>query len=404
MNISLSGPDIGELEIQYVTSVLRSHQLSQGPWLGHFERQFAEYVGSRHAIAANSGTSALHLCVRALGIGAGDEVITTAFSFVASVNCLLYEGAVPAFTDTHPRTLNLDPDEVRKFLVRHCRRTSNGTLVDIVTRRTVKAILPVHIFGLPCDMGALAELAREYDLLLLEDACEALGAKMNGRHVGTIGDAAVFAFYPNKQMTTGEGGMIVTNDSQVADLCRSLRNQGRDFDGRWLTHVRLGYNYRMSELHAALGVAQLERITDLLTRRAEVARRYSHLLAGCEGLELPVEVNGFERSWFVYVVRFTGESPKKLRDAVRTHLQDRGISTQVYFPAIHRQPFFQQFRIGAPASLPHTERAADSCLALPFSSRLSDREIQVVCEEIGRALGQPLRGGGANPERAMQAS
>lgn len=387
MNIALSSPDIGEREIQYVTRVLRSSRLSQGPWLEQFERRFAEYVGTRYAIAANSGTSALHMCVRALGIGLGDEVITSAFSFVASVNCLLYEGAVPAFADIDLRTLNLDPDQVREFVRWRCTRTSTGMLVDHMTGRIVKAILPVHIFGLPCDLEAISEIAREYDLNLIEDACEAIGAEVHGRRVGTFGNAAVFAFYPNKQMTTGEGGMVVTNDSRTAELCRSLRNQGRDSDGRWLKHVRLGYNYRMSEIQAALGLAQLERIEDLLIPRAEVANRYSQLLSGCENLELPAQERGFERSWFVYVVRFTGDSPQSLRDAVRSHLQNKGIQTQVYFPAIHRQPFFEEIHSGPLPLLPHTEQAADSCLALPFSSRISDREIQIVCDEIARAIG-----------------
>jgi len=275
MNIPLSAPDVGEREVEYVNRVLRSSQLSMGPWLEKFEREFAGYVGTNHAIAVNSGTSGLHLCVRAMGIGANDEVITTSFSFVASVSCFLYEGALPVLVDIDPKTLNLDPAAVREFLRSQCTRSSDGALIDRQSGRVVKAIMPVHIFGLPCQMDALMEIAREYDLLVIEDACEAIGAEFDGQRTGTFGNAGVFAFYPNKQMTTGEGGMITTNDPRVAELCRSMRNQGRDTDGAWLRHVRIGYNYRLSELHAALGLAQLERIDEILAARAEIASRYS---------------------------------------------------------------------------------------------------------------------------------
>jgi len=286
MNIPLSAPEIGEREVEYVTRALRSKQLSMGSWLTQFEQNFAEYTGTRHAVAVNSGTSALHLCIRGLGIGATDEVITSSFSFVASVNCFLYEGALPALVDIDPVTLNLSPQAVRDFLRHQCDQRPDGSVIDRRTQRRVKAILPVHVFGLPCAMDELMEIAREYGLLVLEDACEAIGANHKGQRVGTFGNAGVFAFYPNKQMTTGEGGMITTDDSQLADLCRSLRNQGRDTDGAWLRHVRIGYNYRLSELHAALGVAQLERIEGLLDARAAVAAQYNPFLAGVPCLSL----------------------------------------------------------------------------------------------------------------------
>lgn len=386
MNVPLSMPDIGEREIEYVTRVLRSNQLSMGSWLGRFEEKFAEYAGTRYAIAANSGTSALHMCIRALGIGPGDEVITTSFSFVASVNCLLYEGVFPALVDIDPRTLNLDPEQVRDFLRVRCSRAANGSLIDRVTGNVVKAILPVHVFGLPCDMNAITAIANEYGLQVIEDACEAIGAEICGRRVGTFGNAAVFAFYPNKQMTTGEGGMIVTDDPHVAEVCRSLRNQGRDADGRWLRHVRLGYNYRLSDIHAALGLAQLERIEELLAARAAVARRYSELLPRHEVLQLPSEKAGMKRSWFVYAVRFRGDSRSGLRDRIRTHLQQNGIGAQAYFPSIHRQPYFEEYHKGPIPALPNTEDAASSSLAIPFSSRMSEPEIQYVCQEIMRGL------------------
>jgi perosamine synthetase len=386
MNIALSAPDIGEREMDYVSQVLQSKQLSMGPWLEQFEKQFAAYSGTRYAVAANSGTSALHLCVRALEIGANDEVVTTSFSFVASVNCFFYEGAFPALVDIDPTTLNLDPEAVREFLRSQCRRSGEGALINRETGRVVKALVPVHVFGLPCAMDELMEIAREYRLMVLEDACEAIGAEFEGRRAGTFGNAGVFAFYPNKQMTTGEGGMITTNDPHIAELCRSMRNQGRDTDGAWLRHVLLGYNYRLSELHAALGLAQLERIDALLSARAEVARRYSELLSGQHQLHLLEDQPGMKRSWFVYIVRFRGDSPAALRDHVRACLREKGIATQVYFTPIHHQPFFQQYYPGTAPSLPYTDQAAGQCLALPFHSRLSKSEIEIVCDAVVSAL------------------
>jgi perosamine synthetase len=386
MNIPLSAPDIGEREMDYVNRALQSNQLSMGPWINKFEKQFAEYTGTKQAIAVNSGTSALHLCVRALGIGSNDEVITTSFSFVASVNCFLYEGALPALVDIDPSTLNLDPDAVRDFLRTHCNRSAEGILTNRKTGRVVKALVPVHVFGLPCAMDELMDIAREYGLLVLEDACEAIGAEFNGQRAGTFGNAGVFAFYPNKQMTTGEGGMITTNDMRVAELCRSMRNQGRDADGAWLRHVRLGYNYRLSELQAALGVGQLERIHSLLAARAKVARGYSELLSGEPQLQLLESAPGMQRSWFVYVVRFLGDSPAASRDHVRECLRQKGIATQVYFTPIHHQPFFQQCYSGASLSLPCTDQAADQCLALPFYSKLTKSEIEFICDALLTAL------------------
>lgn len=386
MNIPLSAPDIGDRELDYVKKILKSGQLSLGPCLSEFEENFASYTGSRFAVAVNSGTSALHLCVRALGIGPKDEVITTSFSFVASVNCLLYEGALPALVDIDPNTLNLDPGAVRQFLEKRCSRSRSGPPVDRETGRVVKAILPVHIFGLPCQMDELMSIAREYNLLVLEDACEAIGATFHGQRVGTFGSASVFAFYPNKQMTTGEGGMITTNDPGVAELCRSMRNQGRDPSGTWLNHVRLGYNYRLSELHAGLGLAQLQRIDELLTARARVARRYSKLLAGQDLIKVPEELDGIERSWFVYFVQFQGDSAAMLRDHVRNALHAHGIGNQIYFTPIHRQPFFEHCEPQAASRLPHTDQAGEQCLALPFHSRLTESEIEFVCATLISAV------------------
>jgi perosamine synthetase len=401
MTIPLSSPDISEREVEYVNSVMRSRHLSMGPWLEKFEKKFAAYVGTRHAIAVNSGTSGLHLCVRALEIGANDAVITSSFSFVASVSCFLYEGALPILVDIDPKTLNLDPAAVREYLQKECTRTTSGQVIDRRSGRVVKAILPVHIFGLPCKMDELMETAREYELPIIEDACEAIGAEFDGRRAGTFGNAGVFAFYPNKQMTTGEGGMITTNDDRIAELCRSMRNQGRDTDGAWLRHVRVGYNYRLSELHAALGLAQLERIDEILAARADVARRYSERLSDVAQLELLESDARSKRSWFVYIIRFRTGSPATLRERVRAELRDKGIATQIYFTAIHQQPFFQKCQPDNIPELQNTEQAASDCLALPFHSRLSDSEIEYVCDAIREALESPKRESAANAEPAV---
>ncbi|MGH9716739.1 MAG: DegT/DnrJ/EryC1/StrS family aminotransferase [Candidatus Acidiferrales bacterium] len=386
MNIPLSSPDIGEREIEYVSAVLRSRQLSLGPWLKRFEERFAEYVGARYAVAASSGTAGLHMCVRAMEIGPGDEVITTPFSFVASTNCVLYEGASPVLLDIDPETYNLAPEKIREFLEENCTRSAEGRAINRKSGRTVKAILPVHVFGLPCEMDAIGEIAREYGLLVLEDACEAIGAKYRGKPAGTFGDAAVFAFYPNKQMTSGEGGMVVTNDARIAEECRSLRNQGRDANGRWLTHVRLGFNYRLSDLHCALGLAQLERIEELLAARQAVADEYSHTLAANKAVRLPVHREDAIRSWFVYVIELAGGADRSVREAVRERLQRVGIASQGYFPAVHRQPYFSRYCSQAPMALPNCEKAADRCLALPFSACLTKREVNAVCKELETAI------------------
>jgi perosamine synthetase len=386
VKIPLSSPDIGELEIEYVSRVLRSNQLSLGPVLAEFEEKFADYAGTKYAVACSSGTAALHMCVRALGIGEEAEVITTSFSFVASVNCLLFERVFPRLVDIDPQTLNIDANLIREFLRSKCTRRRGGEVVSKETGRIVKAILPVHVFGLPADMKAIGEIASEYGLAILEDACEAIGAEFNGKCVGTFGNAGVFAFYPNKQMTTGEGGMVVTNDAEIAASCRSLRNQGRDADGRWLKHVQLGYNYRLSDIQAALGLAQLERIDELLAKRAKVAERYMNLLASEDSLSLPKTTPDSKRSWFVFVTRMTGPNAEEKRDGLRAHLASAGIASQIYFPAIHLQPYFQGMGCAQTLDLPHSESASQSCLAIPFFTRMSEAEIQMVATSVREAL------------------
>lgn len=389
MRIPLSRPDIGELEIESVVRVLRSGQLSLGPLLNEFERRFAEYVGTHFAIAANSGTSALQLAAEALGIGVGDEVLTTSFSFVASANCVLHTGAQPVFVDIDPVTLNVDPHKLREAITREYAWTAGKThMVNRVSGGSLKALLPVHVFGLPSDMDPLLELADEFNLSILEDACEALGAEYRDRRVGSFGDAAVFAFYPNKQITTAEGGMIVTDDPRIAAICRSLRNQGRDENSSWLKHDRLGYNFRLSELHCALGIAQLERIDELLAARAQVAAAYSRRLADIPEIELLENAPHSVRSWFVFVIQACGPQGPALRNQLVEGLSDRGIACQTYFPPIHRQPYFAEFRSVSQAPLRNTELASDRCLALPFFSSMREDQIDEVCNAILEILSQ----------------
>lgn len=364
--IALSGPDITEREIAAVAAVLRTPRLSMGPELAAFERALASRVGAAHAVAVNSGTSALHLALLAAGIGPGDEVITTPFSFVASANAILYVGARPVFVDIDADTLNMDPRRIEAA----------------VTPRT-KAVLAVHIFGLPCAMTAVTAAADRHDLVVIEDACEALGATWQGRPAGSFGLASAFGFYPNKQITTGEGGAVVTSDDGVAALVRSLRNQGRAADGRWLAHERIGYNYRLDELSAALGRVQLERLDEILARRSTVARRYAERLTDVPGVEPLRDVPGAVRSWFVYAVRLPAETD---RDAVMTALRAAGVECQAYFPPIHLQPpYVERFGFAA-GDFPIAEAVSRRMLALPFRTNLSEEEIDAVCARLRTAL------------------
>jgi perosamine synthetase len=381
MTIPMSEPDISAAERAAVDEVLRTPTLSIGPRLVRFERAMASYVGTRHAVGVSSGTAGLHLCMIAAGVGEGDLVLTTPFSFVASANCILYTGARPVFVDIDRQSLTIDTEALAwkaKDLVRGGRR-----------RGRLKAILPVHVFGQPADMDPIREIAEREGLAVVEDACEAIGALYNGQPVGTLGDAAVFAFYPNKQMTTGEGGMVVTDDAAWDALLRSLRNQGRDvFDG-WLTHTRLGYNYRLDELRAAIGAVQVARLDELLTSRARVAEWYHARLEGFDGVTPPVPAPWTTRmSWFVYVVQLARPA---LRDVVIRELETRGIPARPYFPPIHLQPFYRK-RFGfKPGAFPVTEAAAASCLALPFFGGMREQQVDEVCGAL-REIVETLSG------------
>jgi perosamine synthetase len=364
--IGLSAPDIGAREEELVLEVLRSGVLGLGPKLRRFEGDFAAFVGTQHATAVSSGTAGLHLAVRIAGISQGDEVITTPTSFVASANCILYERATPVFVDVDPETLNVDPDAIEAA----------------ITERT-RAILPVHIFGYPCAIDRINEIARRHGLAVIEDAAEAVGTLAHGRRVGTHGNPTVFAFYPNKQITTGEGGMVTTDDAELQANLQSLANQGRSDTGDWLEHDRLGYNYRLDELSAALGVAQVERIESILAQRAAVAARYGELLADIPGVSLPTpDRDGDVRSWFVYVVRF---DPSIDRNAVMADLRERGVASKPYLPAVHLQPYFRALGHGE-GECPHAEAAARSTLALPFHTRLDPHDQERVAEALADVL------------------
>ena len=393
----MSSPDLTAAEKTAVQQVLDTSYLSIGPQLAAFEEAMSRASGTRYAVGVNSGTSGLHLCVIAAGVGRGDLVITTPFSFIASANCILYEGAVPIFVDVDERSGNIDPDLVAQAVrdLRQggaaARRWLPPALRDRATAldpQPVKAILPVHAFGQPADMDPLLAIADAYDLYMIEDACEALGAAYKGRLAGSLGDAAVFAFYPNKQITTGEGGMIVTDNAAWADLFRSLRNQGRDIFDAWLNHTRLGYNYRLDEMSAALGGVQVARLEELLAKRAQVAAWYNERLADLASVQLPRVLPETTRmSWFVYVVRL---EPPVERDVVMAQLAEDGIPSRPYFTPIHLQPFYGNTFGYARGDFPVTEHLGDVSLALPFSSVMSEAEVDYVCAALARtaALGR----------------
>lgn len=370
LRIPLSVPDITDREIAAVLQVLTTPNLSFGPKLYEFEKMFSGFIGTKHAIAVNSGTSGLHLCVKALGIDEGDEVITTPFSFIASANSILFERAKPVFVDIEPNTLNMDISRIEKA----------------ITSRT-KAILPVHVFGHPCEMDELMAMAKKYGLRVIEDSCEAIGAEFRRRKVGTFGDCAVFAFYPNKQMTTGEGGIIVTDDDEIAQLCRSYRNQGRGEDGGWLSHERIGYNYRLSELQCALGLVQVERINELLSKRQMVADMYDRHLSSVSGIRLPYVDSNVKMSWFVYVIQLEDQPDVQTRrDKILRQLWSVGVACNNYFPPIHLQPFYMRSFGYEKGAYPVTESISRATIALPFFNSLQEDDVKRVCDCLDSAI------------------
>jgi len=377
MNIPLSQPDITRKEIDAVVEVLSTPTLSIGPKIEEFEGLVAKLVRRRHAVGVSSGTSGLHCAMLAAGIGPGDEVITTPFSFVASANCILYVGAKPIFADINPRTLNMDVAKAHAA----------------ITPKT-KAIVAVECFGHPGGMLELEQLANRAELTLIEDCCEGFGGMLNPgsrdeRPIGSFGKAGVFAFYPNKQITTGEGGMIVTDDEEFASVCRSLRNQGREGMG-WLAHQRLGYNYRLNEISSAIGVVQMHRLEEILANRARVARAYMERLMCNRYLILPTLDDQTQISWFVFVVQLTELFEPTDRDEIIKLLRAEGIGCSNYFPPIHLQPYMiNQFGF-KPGDYPVTEYISARTLALPFFSRMDEEQIDVVCKTLDRVLEKQL--------------
>jgi len=371
-SIPLSQPDIAPADIEAVIEVLQGSMLSIGPKIEEFEKGCAKIAGRRHGVGISSGTAGLHAVMVAAGIKPGDEVITTPFSFVASANCILYCGAKPVFADIDPRTLNLDPDKA----------------AAAITPKT-KAIVAVEAFGNPVGMIELEQVAQKNELILIEDACEGFGGQFAKRPVGSFGRAAVFGFYPNKQITTGEGGMIVTDDDIFADLCRSLRNQGRD-GMNWLAHARLGYNYRLSEISAALGVAQIARLDDILENRRRVAQAYMERLMTNRYLILPTLMDDTHMSWFVFVVRLNDLFEPGDRDQIIRDLRAQGIGCSNYFPPIHLQPYIQQMMGTKAGDMPICEYVAARTLALPFFTRMTGRQVERVCDELESVLEKTL--------------
>ena len=360
--IPLAQPWLGERELALIEEVLASGVLALGPFAQTFEDGIARLSSRRFGIACNSGTAGLHLAVRALGIADGDEVITTPFSFVASANCIMYERARPRFVDIEDDTLGLDPD-----------------LVAAADSSTTKAVLPVHVFGRPCRIHEIAEIAEAREWHLIEDACEALGSRIGQRPMGSFGAASVFAFYPNKQITTGEGGVVVTDDPVLAETMRSIRNQGRDEEGTWLRHERLGYNYRLDELSAAMGVAQLDRLPELAEGRARVARAYEALLGQVEWMTLPSAGDEEVIDWFVYVIRLDARID---RSEVMHSLASVGVPSRPYFSPLHLQPFYRRAFGFRPGDFPVCERVASSTLALPFFPQMSEDQVDRVAAAL----------------------
>lgn len=369
--IPLSQPDITDAEVAMVERALRSKRLSIGPMAETFEAQVAARTGRRHAVSCSSGTAGLHMALLAMGIGPGDEVVTTPFSFIASANCILYVGATPVFVDIDPKSLNMEPELVEKA----------------ITRRT-KAILAVEAFGNPQHMPEYRTIAGRREIKLLEDCCEGLGGRFGDRAVGAFGHAGVFGFYPNKQITTGEGGMVVTDDERIAEVCRSLRNQGRaaggmgGATGSWLAHERLGYNYRLSEIQAALGIAQMRRLGEIIEQRQRVARRYIEKLLDHPDIILPTIDRKAFMSWFVFVVRLSDRFTQEERDRIIEGMHRHDVGSAPYFPCIHLQPVYRERFGHREGAFPVAERVSARTMALPFFNRLEERDIEFVAQTL----------------------
>jgi len=367
MKIPLSQPDITDLERKAVLEVLKTPYLSLGPKVKEFEKEIAQYVGRKYGVAVNSGTSALHLIVKALDIKDNDEVITTPFSFISSSNCILYERAKPVFVDIDSKTLNIDTSKIEKKI-----------------NKKTKAILAVDVFGYPADWDKLKKIAKKHNLYLIEDSAEAFGSEYQGKKCGSFGDTAILSFFPNKQITTaGEGGMVLTNNKKIADFCYSTRNQGRRLEaGKWLEHIRLGYNYRMPEVCAAMGIAQFKRINEILAKRAKVASFYNEKLKNCKEIELP----NSRRSWFVYVIRLKEKYTQKTRDRIIKQMGQKGVQCSNYFCPIHLQPYYREKFGFKEDDFPICEQVSQRTIALPFYNNLQEKEIDFIVKTLREFL------------------
>ena len=382
--IPMSSPDLTSAEREAVAQVMLTPNLSMGPQIQNFEESFRQYTGLKYAIGVNSGTAGLHLCIHAAGIKDGDLVITTPFSFVASSNVILFERAIPIFVDVDPLTGNIDPRQVSEAVED---LLANGKAAQRWLPRTgvygdvkLKALLPVDVFGQPADLDPILEIAQKHSLKVIEDSCEALGAEYRHRKAGTNCDYGVFAFYPNKQITTGEGGVVVTNHEEGARLMMALRNQGRAPGDTWLQHTYMGYNYRLDEMSAALGMVQMARLDELLQKRENVAGWYAERLAEISGIEPPIIAPSTTRSsWFVYVIRFAREIN---RDRIAQALDLEGIPARPYFLPIHLQPYMVS-RFGyKEGDFPVTEDLGRCGLAIPFSGVMTEMQVEVVCNTL----------------------
>ena len=364
--VQMCQAEVSDQDVEAVTQVVRSTRLALGPSVTAFEKAMADYVGVEHAVAVSSGTAALHLIVKSLGLGARDEVLVPSFTFAASVNALLYEGVRPVFVEMDPETLNLDVAD----------------LEHRITHRT-RAIMVVDVFGVPADWDGLERLAKRHGLMLIDDCCEGLGSEHRGRKLGSLGEAGAFAFYPNKQITTGEGGMIVTNRDDLAALARSYANQGRGAMGAWLEHDRVGYNYRLDEMSAALGLSQLGRIEEIMAKRERVARLYTERLKGMAHVAAPREFPWNRRSWFVYSVTLDEGLD---RDKTIAAMEKEGVPARGYFAPIHTQPYIRERYGNLAGTLPITEAMAKRTLALPFHNNLTEAEVSHVLGVLKRCL------------------
>jgi perosamine synthetase len=371
MKVHLSRPDITQAEIDAVVDVLKGPTLALGPKLAEFEQAFCDYTGRKHAVGVNSGTSGLHLIMQGLDIKPGDEVITSPFTFVATVNSIMMVGARPVFADIDPETLNIDPD-----------------LIEEKITPNTKAIEPVAVFGNPWGIDRVCEIAEKHSLDVIEDSAEALGSELKGKKAGTFGKASIFAFYPNKQITTGEGGMILTDDEELAQMCFSLRNQGRGRGAGWLAHDRMGYNFRICDINCALGIVQLARIDEFKAKRKQIAGWYQQYFAGEDRIMVPQEPANTDMCWFVFVVRIKEPKLAAKRNDIISKLIENGIQASNYFPPVHLQPYMVEQFGYKEGDFPVTEKVSKSTIALPFHVKLTESDVKLVCETLKKILDQ----------------